>query len=88
LLGKQPKNHWTDKQNRRQFFVRYAAEQGFDPLVPSHWYKSLYQSKISLTTKKGARGLLRYYDNDCVAALVDCFPNIGLEASKLKLHSV
>jgi hypothetical protein len=29
---------WTTPENRRRFFVKYANESGFDPLVPDHWY--------------------------------------------------
>lgn len=29
---------WHKRENRRKFFEDYAKEQGFDPLLPQHWY--------------------------------------------------
>jgi hypothetical protein len=32
-------NFWKDAQNKRNFFVNYARDSGFDPLMPNNWYK-------------------------------------------------
>lgn len=37
-------------ENRKQFFVSYAREHGFDPLIPENWYsvdpKSILNDKV------------------------------------------
>ena len=30
---------WHEMDTRKKFFEAYAAEQGFDPLVPNYWYE-------------------------------------------------
>ena len=40
---------WHDVENRRMFFVKYAKENGFDPLVGAHWHA---QSKQVLLSQK------------------------------------
>jgi len=32
-----PKLFWRNKQTQRSFFIKVAAELGFDPLVPENW---------------------------------------------------
>jgi len=32
-----PQGYWRDVQNWRAFFVEYAKEKSFDPLVPENW---------------------------------------------------
>eukprot|EP00026_Physarum_polycephalum_P003234 Phypoly_transcript_03244.p1 GENE.Phypoly_transcript_03244~~Phypoly_transcript_03244.p1 ORF type:complete len:742 (+),score=88.29 Phypoly_transcript_03244:221-2446(+) len=68
-----------DVNNRRQFFERYAKENDFDPLVPENWY---YQSRDKILAIKDARKILRKHNSSLSKALVDLFPNIGLERSK------
>lgn len=29
---------WRDPKNRRAFFINYAEEHKFDPLIPKNWY--------------------------------------------------
>ena len=35
---KKSKGYWLDIDNRRKFFLKFAEEKGFDPLVPENWY--------------------------------------------------
>src|SRR5271163_1820067 len=35
---------WKDAQNRRNFFERYGAENGFDPLISGNWYSHQRES--------------------------------------------
>lgn len=35
LLG----NQWSDFQNRKNLFVNFAKDKGFDPLVADNWYQ-------------------------------------------------
>lgn len=30
--------YWLENDNRRKFFIDYAEQSGFDPLVPENWY--------------------------------------------------
>ncbi len=30
-------NHWSDAHNRRKFFIEFATQKGFDPLVAINW---------------------------------------------------
>jgi hypothetical protein len=32
---------WQDTAKRREFFVDFAAENNFDPLIAEEWYKIL-----------------------------------------------
>eukprot|EP00026_Physarum_polycephalum_P001074 Phypoly_transcript_01075.p1 GENE.Phypoly_transcript_01075~~Phypoly_transcript_01075.p1 ORF type:complete len:1059 (+),score=134.10 Phypoly_transcript_01075:98-3274(+) len=73
------KGYWSDPKNIRKFFVQYAQDHGFDPLVAEKWY-SVDRGDV-LNTKLG-RTFLGFYDNNIVAALMEVFPNIGLEESK------
>jgi len=34
-----PKGFWQDANNRRQYFVHFAKEQGFDPSDAEAWKK-------------------------------------------------
>jgi len=31
-------NYWTEKDNRRKFFVDFAKQNGFEPLIAENWY--------------------------------------------------
>lgn len=35
-------NHWSDIENRRQHFVSFAKEKGFDPLAAEQWRQYTY----------------------------------------------
>eukprot|EP00026_Physarum_polycephalum_P001627 Phypoly_transcript_01629.p1 GENE.Phypoly_transcript_01629~~Phypoly_transcript_01629.p1 ORF type:complete len:1030 (-),score=139.53 Phypoly_transcript_01629:75-3164(-) len=70
---------WNDSSLRRKVFEDYAREHGFDPLVPENWYN---QPRRSIVAFKGASGPIRYYGHSVSKALIDCFPEIGLEAEK------
>ena len=38
-------NFWSIWHNRREYFVAYAEENNFDPLVPDNWYLQLESVK-------------------------------------------
>jgi hypothetical protein len=38
------KNIWGDALHRRKFFENYAAESGFNPLIPNNWYSLSFES--------------------------------------------
>eukprot|EP00026_Physarum_polycephalum_P003078 Phypoly_transcript_03087.p1 GENE.Phypoly_transcript_03087~~Phypoly_transcript_03087.p1 ORF type:complete len:857 (-),score=123.40 Phypoly_transcript_03087:4-2394(-) len=66
-------------ENRRKFFENYAKTMGFDPLNPNNWYS---QPLDNILATKGSRGVLLYHKFSVPRALIDLFPNIGLERSK------
>jgi hypothetical protein len=39
---------WSDRENRREFFEKYAQSCGFDPLVPENWYSVPKQTILAL----------------------------------------
>eukprot|EP00026_Physarum_polycephalum_P002873 Phypoly_transcript_02882.p1 GENE.Phypoly_transcript_02882~~Phypoly_transcript_02882.p1 ORF type:complete len:833 (+),score=72.23 Phypoly_transcript_02882:121-2619(+) len=71
---------WNDVSNRRKFFENYAREIGFDPLIATNWYSQQMESIMSF---KGAARVLFYHQNSASRALLDLFPDIGLNQDKL-----
>lgn len=43
-------NYWKDRNNRREFFVNFAKQKGFDALIASNWFsrnpKSIIEAKV------------------------------------------
>eukprot|EP00026_Physarum_polycephalum_P003664 Phypoly_transcript_03677.p1 GENE.Phypoly_transcript_03677~~Phypoly_transcript_03677.p1 ORF type:complete len:748 (+),score=79.94 Phypoly_transcript_03677:247-2244(+) len=72
---------WQYQSNRRKFFKEYAKTHGFDPLIPSNWYKH----KEKILSAKGVLGVLFYYKNSLAKALMKLFPNIGLAKARLRV---
>jgi len=71
-------HYWEDLRNRKWFFECFARSRDFDPLVPANWYNVL-PSAISESKRTP---VLQYYSGNLAHALMDVFPNIGLEESK------
>eukprot|EP00026_Physarum_polycephalum_P000503 Phypoly_transcript_00504.p2 GENE.Phypoly_transcript_00504~~Phypoly_transcript_00504.p2 ORF type:complete len:477 (+),score=71.61 Phypoly_transcript_00504:1867-3297(+) len=81
-LSKFPKQTlFFDMKNRRKFFEDFAREYKFDPLIPENWYQ---QSRKQILDTKGSGKVLLYYSRSVKTALLDVFPEIGLE--KMKFH--
>eukprot|EP00026_Physarum_polycephalum_P003023 Phypoly_transcript_03032.p1 GENE.Phypoly_transcript_03032~~Phypoly_transcript_03032.p1 ORF type:complete len:830 (+),score=97.20 Phypoly_transcript_03032:47-2536(+) len=78
-----PNSYWLDATNRRKFFVEFAKQNGFDPLVAEHWYAF---SKMDVLQSKRANSVLRYHKS-LPDALITLFPNIGLDVHKFKNFS-
>eukprot|EP00026_Physarum_polycephalum_P003642 Phypoly_transcript_03655.p1 GENE.Phypoly_transcript_03655~~Phypoly_transcript_03655.p1 ORF type:complete len:704 (+),score=96.89 Phypoly_transcript_03655:68-2113(+) len=72
---------WSKATNRRKFFEEFATSQKFDPLVPENWYDG--KRITDLRAVKGLRGVLLHHENDLAKALLDLFPDIGLDGSKI-----
>eukprot|EP00026_Physarum_polycephalum_P003563 Phypoly_transcript_03576.p1 GENE.Phypoly_transcript_03576~~Phypoly_transcript_03576.p1 ORF type:complete len:754 (+),score=101.52 Phypoly_transcript_03576:123-2384(+) len=70
------KNYWRPAENRRKFFEDFARANGFDPLEAEKWAKI---RTSAIKNMKSGQSVLEYYNNSCVSALVDLFPEIGLE---------
>jgi hypothetical protein len=73
-------SNWEELKNRRKFFEEYAKQTGFDPLVPANWYN---QTRERIMSFKGAEAVMAYHDHKVSNALLDCFPEIHLNISKL-----
>ncbi len=52
--------YWRDAHNRRKFFIEFASQKGFDPLVPTNWenvqrremIKQVKRKKIQIEQKR------------------------------------
>eukprot|EP00026_Physarum_polycephalum_P001298 Phypoly_transcript_01299.p1 GENE.Phypoly_transcript_01299~~Phypoly_transcript_01299.p1 ORF type:complete len:1145 (+),score=200.33 Phypoly_transcript_01299:2-3436(+) len=75
------RNFWADKNKRKQLFVNFAKKRNFDPLNPKNWY-SIPQKVIASTKEKRMAHLISLYSGSYAAALMDLFPNIGIDPSK------
>lgn len=75
-------HYWQDLNNQKQFFVDFAKEKKFDPLIPHNWYQV---SKNDLLHSKGIGSILPYYKGRISLALLQVFNDIGLDEEKLKL---
>ena len=87
------------KENRRIFFEDYAQHNKFEPYNPSNWYKQpfykilAYEVLLNLVYWiqlrlfiKDANQVLSHHKGNIVNALVDLFPNIGLDETKFTLE--
>jgi len=63
---------------RRTFFENLARVNSFDPLEPDNWYL-LRREDIQIVP--GAQSILQYHES-YAKALIELFPEIGLEKSK------
>jgi hypothetical protein len=68
-----------DATARRKLFENYAKIHGFDPEIPENWYQ---QPKEKILSFAGARSVLRHYKDSIPKALVNIFPDIGLDRAK------
>jgi len=72
-------NFWQSMENRRKFLDNFASKHGFDPLNPNAWY---YVSPFVLRSEKGGGSFLNMYYSSMIKALMDVYPDIGLEEAK------
>jgi len=64
----------------KKVLVHFAKLRGFDPYVADNWYKI---SSEDITSFPHARAMLKYYKG-YIAALMQLFPDIGLNPLKFK----
>jgi hypothetical protein len=90
--------YWAKPENRKNFFVEFAKERGFDPEIAENWYSvdlsDMRKKKVTLNfplpfsslfliiCKKGAPGMLKMYNGSFKSALVSVFPDIGIRKHK------
>ena len=87
-------NYWSEESNRKNLFLAFAREQKFDPLIAQNWYSASRQAftrfKVSASSPpsalavhlldlKGSCTVLLYYKGSFGKALLQLFPNIGLD---------
>ena len=91
---------WSYAEIRRKFFETYARKNGFDPLVAANWYSQSQNSLrrespkvfsepppfdiVKLMNIQGLSSVLFYHNASLTKALLDLFPDIGLDAKKLQ----
>eukprot|EP00026_Physarum_polycephalum_P001724 Phypoly_transcript_01726.p1 GENE.Phypoly_transcript_01726~~Phypoly_transcript_01726.p1 ORF type:complete len:978 (+),score=124.21 Phypoly_transcript_01726:128-3061(+) len=69
----------NNTENRKRFFELYAKENGFNPLVAHNWY---LQTREKIMSSKGAHSVVYHHNNSVSQALIDLFPDIGLDKMK------
>ncbi len=81
-------NYWRSTENQRKFFIEFASQKGFDPLIPENW-DNITKEDISKQVRRrllgcsiilllqGGAFVSTYYDN-FQQALLELLPNIGL----------
>jgi len=79
-----PKGYWANKSNRKRIFENLAYERGFDVLLAENWYSL---SNADFLEAKGANTLVHLYKGSFADALIDLFPDIGLDERKLRLKT-
>jgi len=77
-----PKNFWTSPTNQKQYFVDLAEQIGFDPLIADNWYSI---SPFHIRNYKGIGNVTLYYGGKYEVALLQLFPDIGLEKNKFNV---
>eukprot|EP00026_Physarum_polycephalum_P000662 Phypoly_transcript_00663.p1 GENE.Phypoly_transcript_00663~~Phypoly_transcript_00663.p1 ORF type:complete len:1097 (+),score=133.55 Phypoly_transcript_00663:927-4217(+) len=75
---------WVSSENRKKLFDSFAAQKGFDPLIAQNWHS--IGKKDFVASVKGASNILKYYQNSFIRALMDIYPNIGLDIHKFAVH--
>eukprot|EP00026_Physarum_polycephalum_P001914 Phypoly_transcript_01917.p1 GENE.Phypoly_transcript_01917~~Phypoly_transcript_01917.p1 ORF type:complete len:811 (+),score=69.95 Phypoly_transcript_01917:211-2643(+) len=76
-------NYWTNPLNRRKFFESYAKLNGIDPLNPEHWYS---QPISKIMAFKGSTSAVAPHNSSVSKALVDLFPDIGLDRNRFSFR--
>lgn len=71
--------YWRNNQNQRNFFIKYANRNQFDPLIATNWYP-LTSNKIYLV--QGGKRVLDNYRGSLRNAIKNLFPNIGVNTKK------
>jgi len=73
------KGQWREPANVVSFFVRFAEQLGFDPLIAENWYAVTFDQ----LKKKGAKPFLQYYPSYKMA-IAKAFPHLDFAEEWLK----
>jgi len=71
---------WEDAASRRKFFENFAKAHKFDPLIAENWY--LHSMAKMKESHKGTFQVINYHGRSVAQALLDLFPDIGLQKSR------
>jgi len=71
---------WYTAEQRKAFFEKYANDNSFDALNAENWYQ--HRLKIS-AQKQRFFGILHYHSHSVAQALVELFPNVEFDKSRL-----
>jgi len=93
-----PKGYWQDAANRRDFFMKFAADKGFDPHDGDSWQNVTHSqlgekmvfilaSFIYLSFKKQLSQLLSR-TSGLYGALEEAFPGLQLEGKFKKMRNL
>jgi signal peptidase I len=74
------RQHWQEVENRRKWFVFFASERKFDPLLAENWYNITSEKLVD----SKAQAILRHYSGDVVSALVHLFPEVVFDGDRFK----
>eukprot|EP00026_Physarum_polycephalum_P001744 Phypoly_transcript_01746.p1 GENE.Phypoly_transcript_01746~~Phypoly_transcript_01746.p1 ORF type:complete len:627 (-),score=117.38 Phypoly_transcript_01746:106-1986(-) len=79
-----PAGFWTSEKgkNMRAALEKFARDMGFDPLVAEHWYRVPRQAILRLPISATVQ---RKYKGSLIRALLDVFPDIGLNQTKFAI---
>lgn len=81
-LDRREYGYWTVDSNKniREFFNDFAARNNLgDPLVPETWYSVSFND---IAQEKGGKTALLHYNSSVIKALMDIYPDIGLDPYK------
>jgi hypothetical protein len=84
---------WYKVVSRKRFFATFALQNGFDPRIAENWYTQPKGKIMAMKVQtlfcyiffmltQGARGVLAYHGQSLSRALLDLFPDIGLDKKK------
>jgi len=80
-----PRNCWAVRENRKKFFNSFAKDNLFDPNIPENWYSI---SKEDILKVKSGISVLQHYKGSLPEALLDIYPLLLFDKSKLKRQSI
>jgi len=62
-MVRRTRHYWANRENRRQFFLDFARQRGFDPLIAANWQRI---TTADIVTKKVLAYIMRI-------PLIQCF---------------
>eukprot|EP00026_Physarum_polycephalum_P006606 Phypoly_transcript_06655.p1 GENE.Phypoly_transcript_06655~~Phypoly_transcript_06655.p1 ORF type:complete len:580 (+),score=87.68 Phypoly_transcript_06655:116-1741(+) len=72
------RGNWHYERNRKEFFKKFAAAKGFDPLVADNW---LLVGKNDVRSFEHGDAVLGFYNGSYVAALSQLFPDLEIRVA-------
>jgi len=80
-FSKMPRDGFEKRKYRKKALEQFASSLNYHPQSPADWY-NLYKSNQFKDNKEITK-VLAYYDGSLAKALVDLFPHLSLDKSKL-----